>query len=524
MGGYSMNVQSLRKTVSIGMVALSLIVLSACNQNKSAGDVTTTPSSSTASVTTAKPADSLPQVNLVWYYGQPSAQTDLKSVQDEVNKITQQKINATVTLKPIDFGDYTQKMNTIAASGEVFDIVWTANWNFDYTANIGKGVFIPLDDLLNSNGAELKKSLPQFMWDSVKVNGKIYGVPNYQSVTGRQGYIIPKAYADKYKLDVNSIKKIEDIEPFLKSIKDNEPDKSPLVTYNSQGVFASLFNSQGLGTLQVTNTIPPVGYYLNDASLKIINIYDTPEYKHALDIAHQWYQKSYINHDAPTLKSDGVLEKTSTGQGIVTMSGSLNPGTEGIVKNRSYGGKDVVYAPLTPILINGNPGIATVNAISRTSKNPERAMMLLNLVNTNKNLFNLLSFGIEGKHYTKIDDKTIHVNDKAGYAPQSAWVMGNTFNGYLVEGQPADTWEVQQKTNLEAQVTPLVGFKLDQSPVTTEIANVQAVLDEYLPALNTGAVDPNTKLPEFLTKLKQAGNDKLIAEIQKQVDAWKSLK
>ncbi|CAK4870525.1 unnamed protein product [Aphanomyces euteiches] len=511
------------KTITIGMMVFLLIILSACNSSKTADEATAAPGTKTEDAS-AKPAESLPPVELIWYYGQGSAQSDLQSVQDALNKITQKAINATVKLKPIDFGDYTQKMNTIAASGEVFDIVWTANWNFDYVANTGKGVFLPLDDLLNTNGKELKASLPDFMWDSVKIGGKIYGVPNYQSVTGRQGYIIPKEYVDKYSLDVNSIKKFEDIEPFVAKIKAAEPDKDPLATYNTQGVFASLVNAQGLGTFQITNTIPPVGYRQDDASLKIINIYDTPEYKHALEVTRDWYQKGYINHDAPTLKGDGVGEKTKTGQAIVTISGSLNPGTEGIVKNRSYGGKDVVYAPLTDIMVDGNPGIATVNAISRTSKNPERAMMFLNLVNTDKDLFNLLTYGIEGKHYTKIADNIVKVDDKSGYSPQSGWVMGNVFNGYLVEGQTADTWDIQKKANTEAKPTPIVGFKFDQSSVTTEIANVQAVLDEYLPALNTGAVDPAKKLPEFLEKLKQAGNEKIIQETQKQIDAWKSVK
>ena len=45
---------------------------------------------------------------------------------------------------------------------------------------------------------------------------------------------------------------------------------------------------------------------------------------------------------------------------------------------------------------------ATMQAINRNSKNPERAMMLLELLNTDKDLYNLLNFGIKDKHY-KID-------------------------------------------------------------------------------------------------------------------------
>lgn len=50
---------------------------------------------------------------------------------------------------------------------------------------------------------------------------------------------------------------------------------------------------------------------------------------------------------------------------------------------------------------------ASNTAISINSKHPERAMQLIGLMNTEKgkDLYNLLVFGIEGEHYTKVNDK-----------------------------------------------------------------------------------------------------------------------
>lgn len=510
------------KTVAYGVLAASLLALGACSDSGKKDNAASPSASAAASgspAASASPVAALQPVELVYYYPQGKAQNDINAVQDAVNKITKEKINATVKLKPIDFGEYTQKMNTIAASGEAFDLVWTSNWNFDYVQNVSKGVFQPIDDLLAKYGNDVKKALPDFMWEMVKVGGKTYGIPNYQSVTGREGFIIPKEYVDKYKVDISAIKKFDDLEPLLETIKKNEPDKVPLAM-SKAGMFGYQINTQGLDTLPITNN-PPIGVYKNDAALKLVNVYATPEYKHHIEVMHKWYDKGYISHDAPTAKD--TTDLTKSGKGIVSFSLSLNPGTEAAVKT-NYGGKDIVYAPTTDFVISGNPGIATVTAISKTSKNPDRAMMLLNLINTDKTLFNTLAFGIEGKHYTKVNDKTIKVNADGGYAPNAAWVVGNTFNGYLVEGQPADTFEVQQKTNASAKPNPTVGFKFDQGALTTEIANVQSVLDEYLPGLNTGAVDPEKKLPEMLDRLNKAGIDKIMQEAQKQVDAWKQTK
>lgn len=458
----------------------------------------------------------LAPVELVWYYPQPAAQSDLATMEKALNERTQAAINATVKLKPIDFGEYTQKMNTIAASGEKFDIAWTSNWNFDFVQNVHKGVFIPLDELLGEYAPELAAELPDFMWDMVKVGGDIYGVPNYQSITGREGFIIPTAYAEKYGLQPESIRSWPEIEPFLEAIKTAEPDVWPLAVSRS-GMFSYLINSQNIDTLPITNN-PPIGFYRDAEALELINVYASPEYREYTEIMREWYGKKYINHDAPTLKSTDDL--TNAGKGIVSFSHGLNPGTEVGNKNNKFGGKDVLYVPLTEFIISSNPGIATVNAISKTSANPERAMMLLNLVNTDPELFNLLSYGVEGVHYDKLDERTIRINETAGYAPKSAWVFGNTFNGYLTEGQAPDTFEVQKATNESATPTRIVGFKFDSQSVTSEIANLQTVLDEYLPGLNTGAIDPATKLPEFLDRMEKAGIGKVMEEAQRQLNEW----
>ena len=51
-----------------------------------------------------------------------------------------------------------------------------------------------------------------------------------------------------------------------------------------------------------------------------------------------------------------------------------------------------------------------------------------------------------------------------------------------------------------------------------------AAVEEYMYNLTAGAVDIDTKLPEFQKKLKNAGVDRMIAEVQKQVDEWKKNK
>lgn len=501
----------LRLTLALA-IGSALALTSACSSSNSNSNSSASPSakpseasasaSGTASGSASPSSADLPPVELTWYYPQNAENADLKLVNDEVNKITKEKINATIKLKPIDFGNYEQKMNTIVAASEPIDIIWTSNWLFKFDINEKKGVFLALDDLLNSVGQDLKASMQEKFWNDAKLDGHIYAVPNFQIAASRPSFVIQKRFADKYNLDVSSIHKIEDIEPFLKTIKENEPGITPFGT--TRGFYS--------GLLYGIDSHVPVHY--DDPTYTVLPDI-TDELRDYYKLVRSWYTKGYINEDAATLKS--AADAYNKGTTAVWFDVTGKPGSETEFK-AADGGYDVVLAPLAKPVFTG--AASTMNAISRTSKNPERAMMFLQLVNTDKELYNLLVYGIEGKHYTKLDDKYIRINQDAGYFTNTDWVFGNITNEYLPEGAPADKIEQTIKVNDEAFVSPFSGFTFNSDPVKTEIANMQAVRDEYQASLGTGTLDPEKYLPIYEEKLKKAGSDVVVAEMQKQLDAW----
>ena len=68
--------------------------------------------------------------------------------------------------------------------------------------------------------------------------------------------------------------------------------------------------------------------------------------------------------------------------------------------------------------------------------------------------------------------------------------------------------------------TRTLGFLFDTTPVQDEWTAIQSVLAEYQDGLEFGILDPETELPKFIQKLKDAGVDAFIAEKQRQLDAW----
>jgi len=52
--------------------------------------------------------------------------------------------------------------------------------------------------------------------------------------------------------------------------------------------------------------------------------------------------------------------------------------------------------------------------------------------------------------------------------------------------------------------------------------NADAAVADLYYALASGSIDPDKYLTQFIDKFKQAGSNKIIAEKQKQLDAWKA--
>lgn len=57
----------------------------------------------------------------------------------------------------------------------------------------------------------------------------------------------------------------------------------------------------------------------------------------------------------------------------------------------------------------------------------------------------MLCFGIEGEHYTKVADNRIETVENSKYFPNTAWMFGNVFHSYYVQGQEDGVWEATEK-------------------------------------------------------------------------------
>lgn len=485
------------------------MVLTGCTSKSSNEQASSQPSP--AAQTAAPSTTKLEPVDLTWYLdGTPQA--DIASVEAEMNKILKEKLNVTLHLKMVDWGAYDQKMQVVNAAGENYDLAFTANWANNYYQNVSKGTFIPLDDLIQKHAPTILQTIPKIGWDATKVNGKIYAIPNYQVWTMTNGIALQKDLADKYGFKADGIKKLEDLSPFLDKVKQNNPELVPY-EMDKNGTFG--LNLVAYGFDEVAGRNVPGVVKLTDKSLKVINQFESEEFKSYINLMKDWYQKGYIRKDVATLAD--VQADRKAGKTASMNLGNVGP-DDPDPSNKPKIGDIPAYLTRTtqPYLLTSSI-IATMTGISKTSKNPERAVMFLDLLFKDKQLYNILAHGIEGKHYKITDGKKEVIKD-SGYDPQFDWEIGNSNNSLIVKQPLADA---VNKLNQSAVGSPLLGFTFNPEPVKTELAQIATITAQYIPLLTTGSSDPNKVLPEFIDKLKKAGSDKIIAEEQKQIDEWK---
>ncbi|KWX81472.1 ABC transporter substrate-binding protein, partial [Paenibacillus riograndensis] len=363
-------------------------------------------------------------------------------------------------------------------------------------------------------GEGILKALDPDYLKAGKVNNAIYAVPTLRDMATSYGISMRKDLVEKYKIDVDKINTLADLEEPLKAIKAGEPNMAPLLP----PTFSSVVNA--LPTYD--NLIDRIGVLMNHGdNLKVVDLFETEEYAQQLQLVRKWNEEGLILKDATTNKVN-ENELINSNRGFATLT-VINPMSYAAGSNGA--GYPRVNKELLPAVSMSSTITNAMWGVPVTSKLPEKAMEFLNLMYTDKELVNILDWGIEGKHYVLKSDNIIDFppgvdGQNSGYNLNYGWLFGNQFLSHVWTGNDPDIWKKMEEFNKSAIKSKALGFSFDPTPVKTEYANVSNVVGQYFLPLETGSVDPEKILPQFIDKLKTAGIDKVIAEKQKQLDKW----
>ena len=435
---------------------------------------------------------------LRWVFpGSSSKMAELPQVLEKANEIIEKEIGARLKVELVDDGSYSEKLKLLMASGDSFDLCFTSNWLNDYYTAANSGGLMDITEYIDDS---TKAVLPDYALEAAKINGKIYGVPNVQVMTHPLAMYIDRVIYEKYKsqIDFLEIDNMDELEPLLELIKKDYPDKYAFHTLWGVQAWTLPVYEKILGTnmvIRCDGTEPEAKFLL-----------DTPEYLEGVRKLHQWYEKGYIRADVASAGDDSSDRKAGK---YVVMFEKWKPGLD-----QTY--PDRVYKTLHDPYLEFSGPLQAMTGVGAKSKNPELAVKLIKLMNSNKELYNLMCYGIEGMHYTKNEDGTVKYIEDSKYAPKADWKWGNQFNAYIPEGVDAGVWEQTSKMNDDAVKSPLLGFVPDLKEIRAEISQISNINSEFN-ALSLGAGDTEKLLEDYKAKLESAGQKKVEEEIKKQV-------
>jgi len=464
-------------------------------------------------------AEELEFVTLTWYMPSPiSPQKNYDNVMAEVNRILKEKINAQLEFKFIDFGSFEEKMRVMSASGEPYDLVFTASWINKLPINVLNGAFLPLDELLEKYGQNVLQKVEDRYWPAVTFNGKKYAIPNPTTYAQTFSFSYKKDLVDKYGFDYKNAHTLEDIEPFLETIKRNEPDITPLLAIN--------LATPGLTDMSIQRDQINSFIFYDLPTGKFMTLFDGPEdpvgFKNFKKLA-EFYQKGYIAKDAAT-KNDWLMEGQTGKYAVMPSPGAYS---EDGSKATSVYGFPAYESLYYQAIISTNSVQSATTAISRTSKNPERAMMLVDLIYSDKYLLNLMAYGIEGQDYRIVsgagtDNPTVETNAELTWAVWHPWI-GSLWDQWPSNWNTQEALDQMKSDNDTSLVSPLLGFNFDPEPVKQEVSQIQAIADEMNPILFTGsAPDLEKYIADGRQRALNAGLQKVLAEVVRQYEEWKA--
>lgn len=453
---------------------------------------------------------------IVWYsLGEKADHYD--TVMAEINKYLTDHFNATLKLELNTSSDHNEKLKLMINGRTEFDIAFV---DANFPTYVAQEALYPLKDLLDQYGPDLLATYPQALWDSVTVNGDIYAVPTHKYSCSHYYYAISVTASDEVGVDTawindESLSKLEKWEAFKNwchEMKDKGGDKNGYVTSLGTGAFDALYPTENIG-----NGIGSV--ILGDDSFEgiehnvVFNRYATPEFESYVKDAYELAQAGILPLDPDTevgmkFADPAVSTQDSMAKRLPSYEETYGVDFEAYFINYAFQTTDKIYG--------------SMNSISDTSADPARAMMLINALIADKDFANLLFYGMEGEDWDRNADGQIELHTNPKTWNMTTWSLP----GFLT-AEPDTSLPIDMVARYEAFADTLVpadnlGFALDEDPIMTEMAAIRQVTSEYVGPLTKGLANPETELPKFLDALNAAGVDSAIAEMQNQLNAWRT--
>lgn len=541
----------------LAMIMVLSIVLAGCSKTAETPAADETPATTEPAETTdntetpeapeetAEPALEQKTIQLMITGAGKQANSD--KVWAAFNEQLQQYVpNTTVEFIDVPFEEYSEKFSQVLASGEGVDLAWTG-WLINKPQNIADGNLMPLDDLLAEYGQGIVDILGENVVEIHRNadDGKLYYLPSWQGLVGdRRGWLVVTEIAE-----LAGDTWIEDTETALNKWRNNYSDNTEafqavldqatkyLAAAKEAGKLGAGINTGrvfGWSMYNGTRSNPGVGgseigIPFEDNTFTVIDGVASEHYKLYAKTMADWYKEGYIRSDIMSVDTSTLTMPKNGEITDTTYVFSCDPYLTEADQDAATAdaGMDMTYLPVeenASLILGGD----TSYAIPYCADEPERAMMVLNAIYSQPDLYNTLIYGIEGEDYTKNADGTI-TTSYVGASPTAddsygiqRWIIGSCKNALINNGTDPNYYADLEALEATAQVNPFLNFTFDRTNVEGICASILNVYYEYGPQIDNGVAGDNWEelYNNYMAARKDAGIEELVTEFQNQLNAY----
>lgn len=436
----------------------------------------------------------------------------VQKVEDAINAYIADKINVQIKLTDIGSGEYIDKANLALGNNEI-NLLWTASWESTIGTNdlVPKNAVYDITDLLP--GTPLYNSMDAGQWEATKYNGRSYFIPVYKDNVEGYDLMFRQELVEKFGWDVSGVKTLADIEPMLADAK-SEGLKYPYLTQKTAMFYRYYINSFDFFTADATANWVAVDRSTNE----VVDVILTDEYKEFCTLMAKWAEAGYLSEDDVT--------KTTTDTTTQTQDWAVSWWTDIPVNaeaNDRYK-QEVAMVSITDRWAHSTSALGSCYAVTANST-PEQAQACIDfmgLLYTDSKLADMYTFGIEGEDFTYDENgQVVQTSTKYNH---SMWESASATIVTPVAGEPTNKADLYKDFNGGANTSCAAGFRFDKSPVDAQFSACQNVFEQYGFVLENGGVDAadvESTIAAYQAALDEAGYQDILAEFQKQYNAWK---
>lgn len=459
----------------------------------------------------------------------------------KLNEILTEKVNAELKIYHIDWTNYLSVYNlTLAQMDGSVDLVGTASDWLDAWPNAKNGAFLELsEDMLKTYAPKTWESVPAEHWDLCKYNGEIYLMPedNYAQWTNH-GFAYRLDWAKEAGL-TDGVKSWEDLTTYFKYVKETYGNDLKYLwdsdgTQYNQMVGGWITSHSNYVAIDGLNSGAMWGGSKDD----LYTVYspymtDTDSLVEYAKLMKEWNEIGVFPTNVLNNTSSQNRDEYRVGQVAVeqhhtqtwtdlcshTSNNTIYDTDEDAETGFFYFGEET-----------GNVVALSIThgamAVSAGSKNPERALMVYDLLRNDPECYRLFNYGIEGVQYA-IDENgmkyTPDTYDQATQEIQTNFWWGR--NDDLELKDATKNWDAIDKLYAEYDSLkidyPYGQFIPDVDDIQGKIDNVSSVQEEYMKQISFGLYTGSAEdiVAEYQAALEKAGINDVTAALQEQISA-----